>query len=234
MKKVKCIIVDDEALAQDLLEQYVQKVPHLQLVARCSSALEAAEILRNETVDLIFLDVEMPDLSGIDFLSTLSNPPKVIFTTAYSEYAVKGFELQAVDYLLKPITFPRFFLAVQRLEDTATPVESDVSGPNKIFVKADYKIVGITISDIRYVESMQKYVKIHHGDQVTIPLMSLSKMMEILPENQFLKVHKSYIVRLSAIDQIQGNMIHIGGETIPISKALRKSLIERIDQHKLL
>lgn len=235
-KQIKCIIVDDEPLAQELLASHVQKIPFLELITSCSSAIEAMEIISRQEVDLIFLDVEMPDITGLDFLSGLSRPPKVILTTAYSEYAMQGFELNVLDYLLKPISFERFFKAVQRVRPSSEPVSTvkKEDKPEKIFVKADHKIIGINLSEVLFVESMQKYVKIFHGNDVTITLMTLKRMEEILPSESFLKVHKSFIVQQGKIDRIDGNIIHIGEYTVPLSKSLRKIVLESIDRHDLL
>lgn len=238
----KCLIVDDETLAQELLENHITKIPELTLAGKCHTAIEAMSFLKQEKVDILFLDIEMPDLTGIEFLKSLSNPPLTVFTTAYSEYALEGFELEAVDYLLKPITFNRFFKTVTRLlkilakDQTATvQFQSSKKEENRyLFVKADGKAIKINFDDILYIESLQKYVRFFTTKGNIVTLMSLTKLEEILPSENFMRIHKSYIVNLSKITGIEGNRVHIEAHTATISKTIKSELIQRLDKYNLL
>lgn len=236
LKTYRCLIVDDEVLAQELLESHVKKIREFHLVGKCLNALEAKQMLKNGDLDVMFLDIQMPEISGIDFLKTLDNPPLVVFTTAYSEYALEGYELNVVDYLLKPITFERFFQASSKVLDrlqAGTLEESDDS--EAIYVKSEYKIVKVKFADIKYVEGMQKYVRFHLPNKRVMTLMSLTSLESVLPKNDFMRVHKSYIVNLSKIESIDGNMLQLtdGGE-VTVSKTQKHELLQRLDQFGLL
>lgn len=238
----KCIIVDDETLAQELIETHLTKISNIEVVAKCHTAMEAMMVLNDEYIDFMFLDIEMPDLSGIEFLKSLRQAPYTILTTAYSEYAIEGYELNVVDYLLKPVRFDRFFKAINKVLKLLSASETkEVSAQvidkkdNYIFVKSDYKAVKIHFDDIIYVESMQKYVKFHLADKVVSSLMSLSSLIEILPSDAFFRCQKSFIVKFSKIDGIDGNqLIMSSGYKIPVSKNLKHELIQIIDKYKLL
>jgi len=241
---INVIIVDDEPLAQDVLETHIQRVPDLNLVQKCSNALEANEALRNNSIDLMFLDIQMPQLTGIDFLRTLSNPPLVIFTTAYPNYAVEGFELNALDYLLKPISLERFIKATNKAIDqinlqkgNTAPVESPKDGTDFFFVKADKKLIKINYADIVYIEGLKDYVIIRMANSRVITLQTMKSLESKLPQGQFKRIHRSYIVGVNQIKAIVGNMVEIieKGQTkhLPIGKNYREELLAIINKNKL-
>lgn len=227
MKQYNCLIVDDERLAQELLESYVQKIPNLVHVASCSSALEAMQYLAQHSVDILFLDIQMPDLTGIEFLRTVKNIPATILTTAYSEYALEGYELSVVDYLLKPIEFDRFFKAVMKIVGSSpVPTSLDtVSQPNYFFIKTDQKIVKIAFEEVLFIEALQKYIRIHTTTKRVVSLFSLSKIQELLPENQFIRIHRSYLLNIDKMDSLEGNMVKIGEHILPISKGQKDNFM---------
>lgn len=242
-----CLIVDDEPLAQDVLATHMAQLPYLQLAGRCSNAMEAFEALHRQRIDLLFLDINMPVVSGLSFLRALKDPPAVILTTAYTEYALEGYELDVVDYLLKPVSFERFVKAVRKAASQAgisdknlsQPADSvgastpTVSGPattpakSYFFIKANGKLVKINHSDIRYVEGMKDYLKIHLTDRNVICHHTMKAMEEQLPDNQFIRVHKSYIVALNAVAAIAGNVITLSGgqEDIPLGSSYRDAVL---------
>ncbi len=241
MKTYNCIIVDDETLAQDLIETHLTKVSNINLVAKCHTAMEATQVLNEYAIDIMFLDIEMPDITGIEFLKLLNKPPYTILTTAYSEYALESYELNVVDYLLKPIRFDRFFKATTKVlellkeNDTEENTKQIKESDNYIFVKSDYKAVKIHFRDIVFVESMQKYVKFHLTDKKVTTLMSLSSLVDILPSAEFFRCQKSFIVNLTKIEGIDGNQLIMSSEVkIPISKNLKHELIQIIDKNRLL
>jgi two-component system LytT family response regulator len=233
------LIVEDEPLARNLITEYVSKVPYLNLVKACSGALEAMEVLRTNNVDLLFLDVQMPELTGISFLRSLQKKPLVILTTAYSEYAIEGYELDITDYLLKPITFERFLKAVDKVNQrmTAGPVANDkpaeVAAPNFIFVKDGTKLVKIRWDDILYVEGLKDYVTIHTRTQKVISLQRLKLLEEQLPADKFIRVHNSFIVALDAIDSVHKDKIQIGQASIPIGDTYKKEFREFIEGRQI-
>ncbi|MBO3697888.1 LytTR family DNA-binding domain-containing protein [Roseivirga sp. E12] len=242
MRLYHCIIVDDETLAQDLIEVHLKKIPNIEVVAKCHTAMEAMAVLSQKEIDIMFLDIEMPDLTGIDFLKALENPPYTIFTTAYSEYALAGYELNVIDYLLKPIRFDRFFKAVSRaltLLKEKEPVlfaSKDGEQETYLFVKSDYKGVKILYNEILYVESMQKYVRFHLKDKKpVVSLMSISSLAELLPTNQFFRCQKSFIVSMAKIESIDGNQVVLySGHKVPVSRSLKSELLQLIDRHGLI
>ena len=238
---ISCLIVEDEPLARNLITDYVKKVPFLQLVKACASPLEALEELRQRPVDLLFLDVQMPEITGIAFLKSLQKKPHVILTTAYSEYALEGYELDVVDYLLKPITFDRFLKAVdkasQRISNqpgTASP-ERPASEPTDdfIFVKDGTKLVKVRWADILFVEGLKDYVTIHTRQQKVVSLQRLKVMEEQLPKERFMRVHNSFIVAVDAIDVIHKDRLQIGEHQIPIGDTYKKSFREFVDRKHL-
>lgn len=240
--KMNVLIVDDEPLAQEIIETFVGNVPSLNLVGKCSNAIEANEALRNHQVNLMFLDIQMPQMTGVDFLKTLQHPPMVIFTTAYSNYAIEGFELNAIDYLLKPISMDRFVKAVnkaQELFDLNKKEISEVSagGDDFFFVKSDKKLVKVKYNEILYVEGLKDYViiRMEHGRVIT--LQTMKSLEEKLPLHDFRRIHRSYIVSLSKINAIDGNVVEIMekgvAKHIPIGKNYRDELLELIDKKKL-
>lgn len=234
---MKCIIIDDEPLALELLEDFISKVPFLELVASCSNGFEATNILQKQKVDLIFTDIEMPDFSGIDFIKSLEVKPMFIFTTAYSHYAVEGFNLNAIDYLVKPIPFHRFLKAATRAQNLLSlKIEEEKPTLNKeanqefIFVKSEYENLKINLADIKYIESLKDYIKIHtHKEKPILTLSSLKNFEEKLGKLNFIRVHKSYIVALKHIYSVQRNRIIIDDNWIPIGLNYRDDFIKKID-----
>jgi len=238
---IRCIAVDDEMLALDLIEDNIKKVPFLELVKTCRSAMEVMEVLRNEQVDLVFLDIQMPDISGIQMLKSLHHKPLVIFTTAFSTYAREGYDLDVIDYLLKPYAFERFLKAVNKaqeylsLQDRALnqPAARDiVASPNFLFVKADYKLYKINLGDILYIEGLKDYVKIYVTEKPIVTQMSMKTLEEKLPSHDFIRVHRSFIVAFNKIDFIQKHMLTIGKKEIPISEHYRDQLFSIINHEK--
>ena len=219
---MKCIAVDDEKYVLDLLVDNIQKVPFLQLVSRCRNALEAAEVLHRDPVDLNFLDIQMPGLNGLQFIKTLQQPPMIIFVTAYSEHAVEGFELNAVDYLLKPVSFERFMKACNKAYERfslqqKTPVKDDK--PGYFFVYVEYNQVKITVEEILYIEGMKDYAKIYlsSSNRPVITKMSLKNIEEKLSGYRFVRIHKSYIVSADKVTAIKRDLICIGNTELPLS-----------------
>lgn len=237
---INVIIVDDEPLAQDVLETYIEKVPELKLVKKCSNALEANEALKSENIDLMFLDIQMPQLTGIDFLKTLTKPPLVIFTTAYDNYAIEGFELNALDYLLKPISLERFMKAVNKTMDQIDLQKKDageIEGEDYIFVKADKKLVKINYNDILYIEGLKDYVIIRMNASRVITLQTMKSLEEKLPQHMFKRIHRSYIINLNKINAIVGNMVEVIEKNqpkhLPIGKNYRDELLEIVNKNRL-
>lgn len=230
-KKIICIAIDDEPPALQVIEKYIAAIPSLQLVALCGNAVEALTVLQNNQVDLMFLDIQMPHIFGTDFIRTLSNPPKVIFTTAFRKYAVDGFELDAVDYLLKPISFERFLKAVNkvmRMNITVTEnnkeipfVESNNSVEPSIYLRADRKNIKILLSDILFIESLKDYIKVITKDKTIIAKQSISSLEETLPTDKFLRVHRSFIVSINKIESFNQGLLQINKYEIPISRSYR-------------
>jgi DNA-binding LytR/AlgR family response regulator len=229
--KLRCIAVDDEPLSLRIIERYAADLPQLDLVATCGNAFEAMELLRRSPMDLMFLDINMPKLSGISLLRALDKQPLVIFTTAYPEYAVEGFELEAVDYLLKPFSQARFIKAVNRAVDRqAAPVSPATDGPDFLMVKADKKLYKVDFQDINYLEAYGDYVKIFTKDKMLLTKERLAIVEQQLPTEQFCRIHRSYIITLSAIDFIEGNTVKIGKEKLPISENLKAGLLEKLNK----
>ena len=240
---INVLIVDDEPLAQDVLETYIEKISDLHLVAKCNNALEANEMLKKEKIDLILLDIQMPQLTGIDFLKTLSNPPKVIFTTAYPNYALEGFELNAVDYLLKPISLERFMKAINKVLDQSGTKSEEVLLANQdptngyTFVKADKKLVKVNFSDILYIEGLKDYVIIRMNESRVITLQTMKSLESKLPSQTFRRIHRSYIINLNKINAIVGNMVEVmekgQAKHIPIGKNYREELLNIVNENRL-
>lgn len=237
--KVNCIVVDDEQYARKLLAGYIDKIPGLELKNQCKNSMEAMEVLNKSDIDLMFLDIQMPDLTGIDFLKTLSKKPVVIFTTAYQEYAMEGYELDVIDYMLKPISFERFIKGVNKaVEFIKLKNPSDVSTKSTlaettdikdhINIKADYKIYKLKHDKILFIEGLKEYVSFYTSDRKYIVLESLKKLELILPSNSFLRVHKSYIINSEKVDSLYGNMIEIGEHQIPIGKSYAEQAKRRL------
>ena len=239
---IKCIAIDDEPLALQQIAAYIKKMPFLELVAQCQSAIEAKAILEQEMVDAIFCDINMPDLNGMDFVKSLSVPPLIVFTTAYSEYAVEGFKVNAVDYLLKPFGLQDFQRAAlrlkERLEKTppATPQSSAVD-PNSdnLFLKTDYRMVNVHISDIRYAEAMGEYLKLwlENEPKPIVTFLSMKKLKERLPDH-FMRIHRSYIVNLTKIREVNKNRVIMDSDTyLPIGDLYKEEFQSYIDTYFL-
>ncbi|MDC6366951.1 MULTISPECIES: LytR/AlgR family response regulator transcription factor [Flavobacteriaceae] len=233
---MKCIIIDDEPLAIELLVDYCQKVDFIELEGTFTNPLKAITLLKEKKIDLIFCDIEMPQISGIDFITSLDNSPMFIFTTAYSQYAVEGFEMNAIDYLVKPIPYNRFIKAISRAKEVlgykkGSPTEDNVfpshgekgNSPNYIFVKAEYESVKINLDDIEYIQGLKDYLKIHVAgtNKTILTLMSFKEILDRLPSNQFLRVHKSFVVNIACIKTVQRNRIVINDVRIPIGESYK-------------
>lgn len=228
---IKCIVVDDEPLARSLIEGHIKEVPFLELVGSFKNAVLASEFLSKNAVDLIFLDIQMPMLSGMEFLRSLGNPPQVIFTTAYREYALESYELQVADYLLKPITFARFFKAVSKLKVKEAQDSSTNDGPDHLFVKINKKHLKVVLDEILYAESMKDYLKIHLKDDVLVIKQPISSFIKSLPKEKFLQVHRSYVVALDKITAFTQQDVEIGEIEIPIGGLFKERVIDTL-QHK--
>lgn len=234
---IKCLIVDDEPPARDVLRSYIGEMPMLELAAECGNAIQAITVLQQQSIDLIFLDIRMPQLNGIDFIKTLKSPPKVIFTTAYSEYAVEGFELDVVDYLMKPIRFDRFLKAVNKAfplnvkKESVEEITPTIERKNDSFVyfRADRKMVKVLLSEILYVESMKDYVKVFAGDNTIVTKQSISSVETMLPEKKFVRVHRSFIVSVDKIKTFTNELIEVGNTEIPIGKLYRLNVIKLLE-----
>jgi DNA-binding LytR/AlgR family response regulator len=224
----RCIIVDDEKLARTLLEGYISKFPHLELVAQCRNPVEAMDVLQSERIDIMLLDIQMPELTGVEFLKTLKSKPEVIFTTAYSEYAVEGYQLDVSDYLLKPISFERFVQAMNKTIDKIV-LKRGVSRKDEDFiaVHADYKIYKLRLSDIEYIEGLKEYVSYFTKDKRIIALESLKRLEDILPEDRFVRIHRSYIVPLEKIRAVEGNQVEIGNKKLPIGRSYKDRVMAK-------
>ncbi len=243
METYTCLIVEDEILAQDLLKNYLSKIPGIELIGTCQTAMEALSFIKNENVDILLLDIQMPDLTGIELLRAIKQPPLTILITAYSEYALEGYELNVVDYLLKPVKFDRFFQAIAKVlerlnqktpqKDAAIP-DTDTAA-DYIFVKSDYKAIKVKFDEILYIEGMQKYVKFKCKDTQITTLLSLTKLEDILPTKDFLRIQKSFIANLNHIVGIEGNRLVMSNtDKIPMSKSIKSHLIELLDRNGLL
>ena len=246
--KINCLVIDDEPLAREGLAGYVNDLDFLHLVGECESPLEAGTLMDTQDVDLIFLDVQMPKLNGIDFLKTLRHPPLVILTTAYPQYALEGYQLDVLDYLLKPITFDRFYQAAgkakaqwqlqQQARTSAVPPASESALPpgtdDYFFIKVEHKYERIAVQDIRWVEAMQNYVVIHTTQDKYMTLVTLKSVEERLPAERFIRPHKSYLVAQDKITSVEGNQIFVGQQVIPISRHYREAVIETLINRKLL
>ena len=237
---IPCIAIDDEPLALKQIVNYIDKTPFLTLIAQFESALEAVSFLQESEVSLMFVDINMPDLNGMDFVKSLNNPPKVIFTTAYSEYALEGFRVNAVDYLLKPIGYSQFLKASEKAKDWIQFKEgenTEVHGNDKfLFIKSEYKILRINLSDIKYIEGMREYVRIHLiNEKPVMALMSMKKMEGFLPNAKFMRVHRSFIVSLDKITTIERNRIVFDAKTyIPVSEQYKEKFQQYLNDNFLI
>ena len=236
--KISCLIIDDEPLAREGLENYVRQIEFLDLRAVCKNALKANSIIQKEKIDLIFLDIEMPQLSGLDFLKSLKQSPLVIFTTAYPQYALKGYEFEAIDYLIKPIAFERFLQAANKtLRLIGQQKKSNKTIHEKkdfIFVKIENQLVKLYIADILYIEGMQNYIIFHTAKEKLITLVPLKNIFEMLSKKDFLQVHKSYVVARSKVEAIVGNQILIDTYKVPVSVRMKKKVLEELTGNRIL
>lgn len=230
---IRCLAIDDEPLALQQIAAYINKVPFLELAAQCQSALEARQFLSDDRVDAIFCDINMPDLNGMDFVKSLTAPPLVVFTTAYSEYAIEGFKVNAVDYLLKPFGMQEFMRAANRLQERLSiPASAPAETDDTLFLKTDYRIVKVNIPDIRYVEAMSEYLKVWIEGEAKpiITLLSMKKMEERLPDN-FMRVHRSYIINLDKIQEVNKNRVIMDADTyLPIGDLYKDAFQAYLDK----
>lgn len=228
--KINCVIIDDEHLARKLLVDYVSKLPNLELIAVCSSATEAIEVLQNNKVDLLFSDIQMPDLTGVELVKSLAIKPVVIFTTAYSEYAIESYELDIIDYLLKPISFERFVQSVNKASKQISLLSNDINKQPKIYItiKSEHRIHKVDYKNIVYIEGLKEYVIFYlkEGKKI-ITLEALKKLEEILPNN-FIRVHRSYIVNKDFVKSLYGNMIEIENQKISIGKTYKGIIVKEL------
>lgn len=237
---IRCLVVDDEPLALDILEDYISKVPFLTLVKTTTSAIEGLSLVQSDAIDLVFLDVQMPELTGIQFLKIINGKCDVILTTAYSQYALDGYELDVVDYLLKPIAFDRFYKAAQKVLQNSGGNLSAPSEPSAsqgthdfIFVKTEHKIQKIYLDDILYIEGLKDYISIFTKSERIITLQNMKKMEESLPAKSFIRVHKSYIVAVGKIESIERSRIQIGEKIIPIGDTYREYFFKQIEDKNI-
>lgn len=230
MKRIQCIIIDDEPLARKLINTYVSHLKDWEVVASCKDPSEAYEALYQHEIDVMFLDIRMPVISGMDFLSSLKRPPAVIFTTAYPEYAVSAFELKAVDYLLKPITEERFLQAVEKIKFTFNTgmAERDYAERDHIFLKQDGKFVKVKFTDILYIEALKDFSKVHLQEKVMLVSSHLKLLEAWLPADKFIRIHRSYLVAVQAISALQGNILEIGKIALPVGGIYKEELLKKL------
>ena len=232
--KIKCIIVDDEPLAQDLLKDYIEKVSFLDLRATCKSALEASKLILDQKIDLIFLDIHMPEISGIDFIKNNDHLPEIIFTTAYSHYALEGFEYKAIDYLLKPFSFERFHKAALRAYEISSMKSRTYEKReerNYIFVKSEYKLVKIAFDNVLYIEGLKDYIKIVTKEKTVLTLMRMKDIEAKLPKNTFIRIHRSFIISINNVDTINKTNVCIGKKIIPVTDHYKDNFYMFIDSN---
>lgn len=233
VNNLRCLIIDDEPLVIDVIENYLQRL-NVTSINRCENAIEAFKLISNQEFDLVFLDIEMPMLSGLDLLKSIKDPPGIIITTAYRDYAVEGFEFEVLDYLVKPIPFPRFMKAMERAMKTsrnaAQPMEGSAPGAESesIFLKVDRKFVKVLIKDILYIESLKDYIRVKTTTDSLVSYQSLTSITEKLPAEKFIRVHRSFTIAIDKVAVIQGSYLEIGGKMIPISREHRQEVLSKI------
>ncbi|UFH54746.1 LytTR family DNA-binding domain-containing protein [Spirosoma sp. KNUC1025] len=235
--KIRCLLIDDEPIALELLASYVRQVDTLELVGQCRSAVEAFTLLPHKPVDLLFLDIQMPQLSGLDLLRTLTNPPKTILTTAYREYALDGYELDVLDYLIKPIPFDRFMKAVGKVfahKLTIAPAQPVAHEEPFVFIKEDRQLIRVALGDIIWLESLRDYVKITTASQQIITRQTLGYYEELLPGEQFLRIHRSFIVAKAKIISMTETRISVPGQTLPIGRYYKPLVWDQLRVRDLL
>lgn len=230
---IRCLVVDDEPPAREILRRYIEQVPGLQLTAECGNALQAFALLQQQPVDLIFLDIRMPQLNGNDFLKTLKHPPKVIFTTAFAEYALEGYELDIVDYMLKPVQFDRFLKAVNKAYQLTQvkieqPIPEEKKNESFVYFRAERKMIKIMLRDILFIESMKDYIKVITTSGTIITKQSISSVEAMLPEREFIRVHRSYIASIAHIKSFTSEIIEIEKKEIPIGKLFRNEVMKML------
>ena len=228
---MKCIIADDEQLARNLMETYVSKIPYLDLIACCKNGLEVNTILQGKEIDLLITDIQMPEILGTDLIKSLSNPPLVIFTTAYKDYAIEGFELNAVDYLLKPFAFERFLTAVNKakaIHENGHKSQDILLKKDFMTIKADHKLYKVQYLDIKYIEGQREYVSFHTKSGRITALMSLKKLEDSLPSELFIRCHKSYIINKRMVEALEGNSLLIQEKSIPIGQSYKDKVVQEV------
>ncbi len=237
--KINCVVIDDEPLARKGLKEYIADVDFLELAGEFDSALKAADMISRGEVQLLFLDIQMPKITGLEFFKTLQNPPPVIFTTAYPQYALDGFEVNALDYLVKPVSFDRFLKAALRAREFYEIREKNLAAApgaeaDYFFIKADNKLVRLAYDEILFAEALQNYVIIHTKDKKYITYLTFKSVEDYLPADKFIKTHKSYIVNIAGIESIEANDIRIGSHHIPISRNLKEEVMDKLLKGKFL
>ena len=229
-KNISCLIVDDEAIARDIIATHLSKITNITVVANCSNAMEAFNAIRNHKIDLVFLDINMPEISGISFAKSINKDIKIIFTTAYRDYAVEGFELQAVDYLLKPVSFERLLKAVNTYFEVYSESKNNISqkteNNNFMFVSSDRRMIKIDFSEIIYIESYSDYIKIHLGNKTIVTRETISAIEAKLPKNEFIRIHRSFIVALHKISSFTNEHIVIQNKSLTISRSYKNEVLE--------
>ena len=234
-KEISCIIVDDEPVARDILISFIDKIPNLNLIKSCKNALEAFEVMNTQKIDLFFLDINMPEVSGLSLAKMIGKDAKVIFTTAYREYAVEGFDLKAVDYLLKPIAIERFLEAVNtyfetlKIGDRVVEKEKEIES-NFFFVRSERKMVKINFDAILYIESLSDYIKIHQVNKTIVTRETITNIEAKLPQSQFLRIHRSYIVAIKSIESYTSEFIEIKNKALPISRTYKESILKKMEK----
>jgi two-component system response regulator LytT len=236
---MKCLLVDDEPLALDILESYIHKTPDLELLGRCNNALEASEFLKNHKVDLMFLDIQMPEITGLEFMRSLNNPPLVVFCTAYSDFAVEGFELDAIDYILKPVAFDRFSKSIERAKEYLqlkknNSVEEPDLDNDYIFIKANQKQIKLSYDQIHYVEAFADYVKLYTSEKRYVTLQTMKNMEIKLPKDKFIRVHRSFIVGMKYITSFNSTELEIGPIKIPVGKNYKDDFLSKLRSKNIL
>ena len=239
-QQLACVITDDEPIALEILEDYIKMVPGLTLVAKCANAMETMDVLRKNKIDILFIDIRMPGISGVEFVRSLRSQPAVIFTTAFPDYAIDGFELDALDYLLKPVSVERFLRAVNKafarnvkIDQTADMTAQQTEGKNILFVKSTNSLIKLTYDEILFIEGLENYIKIFCRDRVIISLCTMKNIEETLPNFPFLRIHRSYIVNLNKVDLVQNNIFKIGDRQLLVGKSYKKVVSEVLKTYHL-
>src|SRR4051794_21739174 len=236
MQRCNCLVVEDEPIAAEILEDYISQVPFLQWIATCNDAIHALEIIQKERIDLIFLDIHLPKLKGLDFIKTLNNSPKIIITTAYQEYALQGYELNVVDYLLKPIEFSRFIMAVNKLKKQRdndaliSPITTSTEQRAFLFFNVGKKKVKVFLDEILYIESIKEYIRIVSRDKAILTKFQLGEIEDVLKKNNFLRIHRSFVVSKNKIDAFSATDVEINGKQIPIGRSYKELVIAFLEE----